>query len=97
MTWNNWPNYQRPPGWKATRQRILTRDNYTCHICGQPGADQVDHLINVAAGGTHDDTNLAAIHNKPCHQRKTRQQTTRTTPTEQRPPEPHPGLINPKP
>lgn len=98
MSWTTWNSYQTPPGWKATRQRILDRDNYICHVCAQPGADQVDHLLNVAAGGTHHDTNLAAIHRHPCHTRKTRRENTRTTPTEQHPPEPHPGyLTSPQP
>jgi len=52
--------------------RILARDRGICHVCGQPGADKVDHLLAQAHGGTEDDANLAAIHDKPCHAAKTR-------------------------
>ena len=98
MTWAS--GYTSPPGWKQTRKRILTRDNNTCYICGQSGADQVDHIINVATGGTHDDTNLAAIHKYPCHADKTRAETraARNVPPPPAPPstrrrkEQHPGL-----
>lgn len=51
--------------------RILDRDMRICHVCHQPGADQVDHVIPVAEGGTDSDLNLAAIHGEPCHRRKT--------------------------
>ncbi len=58
-----------PAGWSATTvPRILARDNWTCYLCGQPGADSVDH---VKPGDDHRDANLAAVHDKPCHRRKT--------------------------
>ena len=94
MSWNTWTPYKRPPGWQATRLRILARDNTLCCICGQPGADEVHHLTRVEDGGTHNDSNLAAIHRRPCHTRETARARQRTKrPTEQRPPEQHPGLI----
>lgn len=49
-------------GWDRTRQRILARDGGVCWICKQPGATTVDHLIPRAAGGGHEDGNLAAAH-----------------------------------
>jgi 5-methylcytosine-specific restriction protein A len=57
-----------PKDWAKRRLRILKRDNWTCYICGRPGADQVDHIQR---GDNHDDTNLAAIHKDPCHRLKT--------------------------
>ena len=97
MAWAG--GYTSPPGWKTTRKRILKRDAGICHICGGEGADQVDHLLNVAAGGSHDDHNLAAIHARPCHANKTRaeQRAARIPPPplplKSRRPETHPGLL----
>lgn len=56
---------------QTRNRRILARDAHTCHVCGQPGANTVDHVIPQAHGGTEDDTNLAAIHATPCHTQKT--------------------------
>jgi 5-methylcytosine-specific restriction endonuclease McrA len=33
--------------WRELRKRILARDGYTCHYCGQP-ADTVDHILPVS-------------------------------------------------
>lgn len=52
-------------------RRILRRDEGRCHVCGEYGADQVDHVIPLAEGGADDDSNLAAIHGEPCHKQKT--------------------------
>lgn len=39
----------------------------TCHICGHPGSDVLDHITPKARGGTDDPTNLApAHHNNEC-------------------------------
>jgi hypothetical protein len=35
---------------KSFRHYILTRDQYTCYFCGQPG-DTIDHLLPRAKGG----------------------------------------------
>ncbi|WP_405490459.1 HNH endonuclease [Nocardia sp. NBC_00511] len=59
---------------KKQRARILERDGYHCQLrypnrcIGR--ATEMDHRINVAAGGSDDDTNMqAACH--PCHAKKT--------------------------
>lgn len=60
-----------PPDWNTRRQIVLRRDNYTCYICGQKGADTVDHIQQ---GDDHRIENLAPVHdrNKPhCHRYKT--------------------------
>lgn len=94
MTWASWHPYTVPKGWKATRQRIMARDNGRCYVCGGEGADQIDHIISVANGGGHEDTNLAPVHRVPCHSAKTRaeQPKGRGAPKIQREPEAHPGL-----
>ncbi|WP_425274384.1 HNH endonuclease [Pseudomonas kitaguniensis] len=57
--------------WRRKRESILIRDNYTCRVCGLTTKDlEVDHIINVAQGGTDDDGNLQAIC-IPCHKAKT--------------------------
>ena len=58
--------------WDEIRVTILARDHGICHICGHPEADQVDHIQPIALGGARTDpNNLAAIHQEPCHRRKT--------------------------
>lgn len=42
-----------------------------CHVCHLPYADEIDHVIPLAEGGTDTDDNRRPIHNTPCHQRKT--------------------------
>lgn len=45
--------------WKKQRIRVLERDSYECAYCGE-AANQVDHVIPRAKGGTHDLDNLVA-------------------------------------
>ena len=57
--------------WRRKREAILIRDNYTCRVCGLTTKDlEVDHIINIAQGGTDDDGNLQALC-IPCHKAKT--------------------------
>ena len=50
---------------RERNRRILAASNI-CHICGEPGADAIDHVIPLARGGTDDPTNLKpAHHNTP--------------------------------
>ena len=51
-----------PKRWAQTRIRILSRDGYTCMICGGEGANSVDHIVPRIRGGGHDDSNLRAAH-----------------------------------
>jgi 5-methylcytosine-specific restriction protein A len=57
--------------WQRLRIQILDRDKRVCYVCGQPGADTVDHKKPVWKGGTDDPANLGAIHDNPCHRDKT--------------------------
>lgn len=52
-TWR-WRNVIRPA--------ILNRDAGMCWICGEGGADSVDHVLPRAQGGTDDPDNLKAAH-----------------------------------
>lgn len=47
--------------WRRTRARILATTD-VCWICGNPGADAVDHKVPLARGGTDDPSNLAPAH-----------------------------------
>ncbi|WP_413789550.1 HNH endonuclease [Limnobacter olei] len=63
---------KRPPidVWKQTRERIFSRDDYTCTYCGKRGGElECDHIHPVAKGGTHEDSNLVTAC-KPCSRDK---------------------------
>ena len=55
--------------WRKKRARILKASDI-CWLCGQPGADSVDHVIAVSKGGTDDDSNLRPAHMHPCNRGK---------------------------
>lgn len=44
-------------------RRILAASN-VCHICGEPGADAVDHVIPLARGGADNASNLRPAHHR---------------------------------
>ncbi|WP_085696285.1 HNH endonuclease [Pseudomonas sp. B26(2017)] len=62
--------------WRRLRDQILKRDGYLCKCdnCVALGrileADEVDHIVALAQGGTDLPSNLRAI-NKHCHKAKT--------------------------
>ncbi len=85
-----------PTDWKSRKATVLRRDAGICHVCRQPGAAEVDHILPVAEGGSHHLDNLAAIHADPCHRHKTRTEIARgqaRRPKARRDPELHPGLL----
>jgi 5-methylcytosine-specific restriction protein A len=57
--------------WETLRRKVLARDQGVCYLCDRLGADQVDHLIEVAAGGTNGMDNLGSCHGA-CHELKHR-------------------------
>lgn len=65
--------------WQKLRLRILERDNYRCQCadCQASGwpklAQEVDHVVNKANGGTDDPSNLQSM-NRDCHAEKTRRE-----------------------
>ncbi|MEU7863497.1 HNH endonuclease signature motif containing protein [Nonomuraea sp. NPDC049141] len=63
-------NASRPSDWRRRRRFVLTRDRGVCYVCRRPGATEVDHVVPVARGGSHDYSNLKAIC-PTCHKVKT--------------------------
>ncbi len=56
--------------WQKVRLYVLERDRGRCYVCGGDGANQVDHVVSRAKGGSDHPSNLRAIHDKPCHRTK---------------------------
>jgi 5-methylcytosine-specific restriction protein A len=73
--WQGTTRKQRlPKDWTTRRLVVLKRDKGVCYLCGQPGADRVDHIV---PGDNHSLTNLAAVHDavEPhCHRYKSSQE-----------------------
>lgn len=89
-----------PPDWAKRKATTMRRAGNQCQAidnsarCTLP-ATEVDHIINVAEGGTHALSNLAALCT-PHHAIKSKVEAARgraRQPRERRPPEKHPGLI----
>jgi 5-methylcytosine-specific restriction endonuclease McrA len=43
-------------------KRVIARDRGICHWCGHPGADEADHVVELADGGADELDNMRAIH-----------------------------------
>lgn len=83
-----------PSDWPARKRAVRERDRGICWICGQPGADYVDHKN---PGDDHSLENLAEVHDKAwphCHRYKSSAEGNRARVrlSNKRPPETHPGL-----
>jgi 5-methylcytosine-specific restriction enzyme A len=81
--------------WKVQRAKALQRDAHMCVVRGPRclgRADQVDHVISVANGGTDDLPNLASTC-KPCHDEKTQREAREGRGQWKRTPGQHPGLL----
>ncbi|WP_431832068.1 HNH endonuclease [Corynebacterium accolens] len=89
--WNN-PSRGAP---HHLRTAARQRDNNRCVNCGSPSNLEVDHIKNVANGGSHDLDNLQTLC-RPCHRKKTQQESknARAAKLSRRklPRAPHPGL-----
>jgi 5-methylcytosine-specific restriction protein A len=48
----------------------VLRERPVCEECGREGATDVDHVVSLERGGTHDPANLRALCHG-CHSRKT--------------------------
>lgn len=67
---------ERPRGraWMATRERVAKRHDYRCARCGAvwvSSRDHIDHIVELADGGTNADDNLQPLCDVPCHKAKT--------------------------
>ena len=109
MPWETSRRRKDPPYWSKLRAEILTRANNMCEHtqeetspqgsrtvrCTYPAKD-VDHIVNLAKGGTDSHDNLQAL----CtwhHKQKTQAEARAArgpAPTERRPRESHPGLVD---
>ena len=65
----------RGPAWEALRQRVLSRDAYTCVYCGRQ-ATEADHVIPKDKGGKDELTNLVGAC-KSCNSSKGNRDNTR--------------------
>ena len=63
---------QRPNSrvWRRLRRRVLDRDGWRCVRCSRAGRLEVDHIVPMIAGGSHEMTNLQTLC-RPCHFAKT--------------------------
>lgn len=69
----NFRSSRLPSDWKNRREIVMNRDKGICYLCGDPGADSVDH-VNQSMDDDHSLDNLAAVHDMMpphCHKRKT--------------------------
>lgn len=56
--------HYRTADWKAKRLRVLTRDAFTCAVCGRVVSGRqahVDHIVPLEEGGSDDDANLQVL------------------------------------
>jgi 5-methylcytosine-specific restriction protein A len=79
-----------PAKWDQLRREAdRLNPNRTCHVCGRPGGDELDHIV---PGDDHSQNNLAWIHNDPCHRQKSSREGAAARPRLYRDPEQHPAL-----
>ena len=67
----NWGSGRGGRPWRRLKAKIHLRDLYTCKRCGLVTMSlELDHIINIAQGGTDDESNLQSLC-PPCHLKKT--------------------------
>jgi len=86
-----------PRDWERRRRETFREHGDICWVCGQPGANEVDH---VKRGDDHSLNNLKPIHGKGtrqrCHQKKSSREgvdARRQRRNRMLRKRPHPGLI----
>jgi len=85
----------RTAAWRKLRGQVLKSDRYRCQIkeAGCTGeATQVDHIINVGAGGAPLDPKNCQAVCATCNGRKAQREATKARNAWKRQPERHPGL-----
>ncbi len=82
--------------WKRVRKQVLERDDYKCRIRGPRctgDATQVDHIVNVAAGGAKLDPNNLQSACPSCNAQKAQVEATKSRNAWKPKPERHPGHL----
>ena len=98
MVWKNTP-HKYPADWSQRRREVIARDGGNCQQpgCYSPG-NEVDHVVNIANGGTHELENLQLLCSNH-HRLKTRQEQLNGVRNfwagQYHPKEKHPGIIDP--
>ena len=71
---NNWGQGRGGRPWRRLKEKIHLRDNWTCQHCRRVTSQlELDHIVNVAQGGTDDESNLQSLC-PPCHLKKTQKE-----------------------
>lgn len=77
------------------RKEVLRRDGNRCVQCGNTNRLEVDHIINIANGGTHNLDNLQTLC-ADCHREKSQQEARQARAAKRArlklPPARHPGV-----
>lgn len=67
----NWGAGRGGRPWRRLKEKIHLRDNWTCQHCHRVTTQlELDHIVNVAQGGTDHESNLQSLC-PPCHKDKT--------------------------
>ena len=66
---HEYPGIERDRRHGVHRETVMRSNQGLCHICGEPYADAIDHIVPVAWGGSDDITNLAPAH-RSCNSSK---------------------------
>lgn len=78
------------------RKKVLRRDGNRCVQCGSSERLEVDHILNVAQGGTNHPSNLQTLC-VGCHREKSQGEALRARVAKQKrrqlPVEQHPGVL----
>jgi 5-methylcytosine-specific restriction endonuclease McrA len=56
-------------GWEKRRAATFRHYGRVCWVCGEPGADSIDHVVPISEGGTHTLDNLRPAH-RACNSRR---------------------------
>lgn len=89
--------WENPSGGAPYKQRkaALQRDNNQCVQCGSTERLEVDHVLNIAHGGTHDLDNLQTLC-ATCHREKSQEEARQARAVKRArrklPVAPHPGV-----
>ncbi|MCG2572416.1 HNH endonuclease [Acinetobacter sp. ME22] len=70
----NWGTGRGGRPWRRLKGKIHLRDEWACQCCGRVTTElELDHIINVAQGGTDDESNLQSLCVE-CHKKKTQKE-----------------------